>query len=183
MDSRGYGRTGAASRTGRRVTSGLMLAGLGGLCLGAYGLLDSSAPRALGFPTTLGGAALCVGGLVVGGRRVRRTRYRPDPWRLPEWLVACSGALVAAVIVSGAGFDPAALTPAFSPLRWPAVPLVPVLAIMVAALGGLAAPPPVRRRVHQAPPARFAPASAAIAPDLTEIATATDANGWVEVRR
>jgi energy-coupling factor transport system permease protein len=156
MDSRGYGRTGATHRVGRHITSGLLLAGLAGLCVGAYGLLDASAPRALGLPATLVGAALCVAGLALGGRRVRRTRYRPDPWRVPEWLVAASGALVAAVVVTGAGFDPADLNPAFSPLHWPTLPLVPLVVILVAAAGGLAAPP-VPRPVRTVPAPRAAP--------------------------
>ena len=40
MDSRGYGRTGRSTAASRRATAGLMVAGMLGLCVGAYGLLD-----------------------------------------------------------------------------------------------------------------------------------------------
>jgi energy-coupling factor transport system permease protein len=149
MDSRGYGRTGTATRRSRRVTGILMLAGMCGLCLGAYGLLDGSGAGPLGFPALLGGGALCCAGLVAGSRRVRRTRYRPDPWRLPEWAVVLAGALPAAVLVAAAGTTVAGLDPSTQPLTWPTLPAVPALAVLVAALPALVAPPPLR----PAPPA------------------------------
>ena len=37
------------------------------------------------------------------GRRSVRTAYRPDPWRLPEWLTARSGALAAVTFVLTTG--------------------------------------------------------------------------------
>jgi energy-coupling factor transport system permease protein len=88
MDSRGYGRAGNASRSSRRLTGVLMLSGMCGICVGAYGLLDSYLPRLMGLPALVLGSALCVGGLLLGGRRVRRSRYRPDVWATAEWLVA-----------------------------------------------------------------------------------------------
>ncbi|WP_033819067.1 energy-coupling factor transporter transmembrane component T, partial [Kitasatospora sp. MBT63] len=95
MDSRGYGRSGTATRASRRVTGALMLLGMGGLCAGVYGLLDGTAPAALGLPALAAGSALCAGGLALGGRRVRRTTYRPDPWRAAEWGVAGCGVAAA----------------------------------------------------------------------------------------
>jgi len=144
MDSRGYGRTANVSSSARRATGALMLVGMGGLCTGAYGLLDASAPRYLGFPALLAGSVLCSGGLVLGGRRVRRSRYRPDPWRAPEWIVATSGLVTAVVLISGAGYNPESLNPTFAPLSWPSFPVVPALAILVAAIAAVAAPPPLR---------------------------------------
>ena len=91
MDSRGYGRTGAVPARVRRLTAALLLAGLLGLCLGTYGLLDTSTPRLLGAPMLAFGLALCAAGLFVGGRRVHRTRYRPDPWAFAEWCTALLG--------------------------------------------------------------------------------------------
>ncbi len=44
MDSRGYGRAGTATPRSRRATGALMLLGMCGLCAGAYGLLDATAP-------------------------------------------------------------------------------------------------------------------------------------------
>ena len=145
MDSRGYGRTGGATPRTRRATGALLLGGMCGLCLGAYGLLDASAPGPLGLPALLLGAALCCAGLALGGRRVGRTQYRPDPWKAPEWVVAASGIIPAVVLMAGIGFDPLLLDPSVDPLRWPSMPLVPALAIAVAAVAAVAAPPPVRR--------------------------------------
>ncbi|MEU5161648.1 CbiQ family ECF transporter T component [Streptomyces sp. NPDC020875] len=142
MDSRGYGRAGSATRASRRVTGVLMLLGMCGLCAGAYGLLDATAPRLLGLPAMAVGAVLCVAGLRLGGRRVTRTVYRPDPWRLPEWAVAGCGVLSAVLLFSGAGFDPAELNPSLYPLGWPSLPLVPAAAVLLAGAAGFLAPPP-----------------------------------------
>ncbi|MFF8931557.1 energy-coupling factor transporter transmembrane component T [Streptomyces longwoodensis] len=142
MDSRGYGRTGTATRRSRRVTGALMLLGMCGLCAGAYGLLDATAPALLGLPAMGAGAVLCVAGLRLGGRRVTRTVYRPDPWALPEWAVAGSGVLSAVLLFSNLGYDPAQLNPTYYPLTWPDLPLVPTAAILFAGAAGFLAPPP-----------------------------------------
>ncbi|MFJ6015286.1 energy-coupling factor transporter transmembrane component T [Streptomyces sp. NPDC092952] len=142
MDSRGYGRAGTATRRSRRATGALMLLGMCGLCAGAYGLLDATAPAFLGFPAMGAGAALCVAGLRLGGRRVTRTAYRPDPWRTAEWLVAGSGVLAAVLLFANLGYDPAQLNPAFYPLTWPELPLVPTAAILLAGTAGFLSPPP-----------------------------------------
>jgi energy-coupling factor transport system permease protein len=142
MDSRGYGRTGGASRGARRLTAALMLAGLAGLCLGAYGLLGAGLPGGVGAGGFAAGAVLCVVGLVLGGRRVSRTRYRPDPWRWPEWAVAGCGVACAVVMSVHLGYNPAALNPDVYPLHWPSLPLLPTVGILVAALAAVAAPPP-----------------------------------------
>ncbi|MFJ5265261.1 energy-coupling factor transporter transmembrane component T [Streptomyces sp. NPDC088387] len=142
MDSRGYGRAGTATRASRRITGALMLLGMCGLCAGAYGLLDATAPAFFGLPAMLLGAALCVGGLRLGGRRVTRTNYRPDPCRLPEWAVAGSGVVAAVLLFTNLGYDPAQLNPTFYPLTWPDLPLVPTAAILLAGAAGFLAPPP-----------------------------------------
>jgi energy-coupling factor transport system permease protein len=144
MDSRGYGRTSQASPGARRATGYLMVGGMAGLCLGTFGLLDGSVSRLLGFPTLVAGAALCGAGLFSGSRRVARTTYRPDPWSVPEWVVAAAGLLPAAVLLIGAGFPAAGLNPSVDPLTWPTVPVVPAIAIVAAAIAAVAAPPPVR---------------------------------------
>jgi energy-coupling factor transport system permease protein len=160
MDSRGYGRSGAASGQSRRVTGGLMLTGLAGLCVGAYGLLDGTAPRVLGAPVLLAGALVSCAGLAIGGRRVRRTRYRPDPWSAPEWTVALCGVVCAALLYLSAGDSAAEVDPTFYPLRFPPLPLLPVIAILVAAVPAFAAPPPIRsRRRPNAPEASAEPAA------------------------
>lgn len=142
MDSRGYGRTGSATRASRRLTGALMLTGLAGLCVGAYGLLDATLPRATGYTGFAAGTAACVAGLALGGRRVSRTRYRPDPWRWPEWVVVASGLASAIVLSLNTGYSPATLNPGLEPLRWPPLPVLPTLAILAAALAAVAAPPP-----------------------------------------
>jgi energy-coupling factor transport system permease protein len=142
MDSRGYGRVGTATVVSRRVTSGLMLGGLAGLCLGAYGLLGSAEPGGLGVAGFAAGAGLCVAGLALGGRRVSRSRYRPDPWRWPEWAVTGCGAAAAVVLSLHVHASQAALNPQIYPLHWPPLPLVPTVAILVAGLAAFVAPPP-----------------------------------------
>jgi energy-coupling factor transport system permease protein len=142
MDSRGYGRTGTISARTRRVTAGLLVAGMAGLCLGCYGLLDASSPAAFGMPTMLTGAVMCSGGLALGSARVRRTGYRPDPWRAPEWVVAGLGLGAAALTMLARGADAAAMNPAFSPLQWPTLPALPALAVLAAGFAAVAAPPP-----------------------------------------
>jgi energy-coupling factor transport system permease protein len=141
MDSRGYGRAGNASERSRRLTGALMLCGMCGICLGAYGLLDSSLPRLMGLPALLLGSLMCVSGLVLGGRRITRSRYRPDLWATPEWLVALSGVLPAVLFVAGWGFSVSSLNPSTYPLTWPSLPVVPAVAVALAALPALVAPP------------------------------------------
>jgi len=142
MDARGYGRTGRAGPATRRLTAALMLTGLAGLCLGGYELLDPTVPHPVGLGGFAAGSMLCVAGLVLGGRRVARSRYRPDPWRWPEWVVTASGIASAVVLSLNLGYDPAALNPGFHPLQWPTLPVLPAIAILVAAIAAVAAPPP-----------------------------------------
>ncbi len=106
-----------ASPAARRLTAGLMLTGLAGLCLGGYELLDPTVPHPVGLGGFAVGSVLCVAGLALGGRRVSRSRYRPDPWRWPEWLVVASGITSAVVLSLNVGYDPAALNPGFHPLH------------------------------------------------------------------
>ncbi|MFJ5048516.1 energy-coupling factor transporter transmembrane component T [Streptomyces sp. NPDC088719] len=142
MDSRGYGRAGSATRGSRRLTGALMLLGMCGLCAGAYGLLDPTAPTLLGLPALAAGSVLCLAGLRLGGRRVTRTTYRPDPWRFAEWAVASCGVLSAVLLFVNVGYDPAELNPSIYPLSWPTLPLVPAAAILLAGAAGFLAPPP-----------------------------------------
>jgi energy-coupling factor transport system permease protein len=148
MDSRGYGRAAAVPARTRALTSTLLLAGLLGICVGTYGLLDSTAPRSLGVPLLLGGTAVGWAGVVLSGRRVPRTAYRPDPWLAPEWAVAAVGIAVAAVVVAVSRVDPAALYPSLEPLQWPALPPVPAAAILCGLLPAWLAPPVERHAAH-----------------------------------
>ncbi|WP_406141787.1 energy-coupling factor transporter transmembrane protein EcfT [Streptomyces anulatus] len=141
MDSRGYGRAGSATPRSRRLTGALMLLGMCGLCAGACGLLDATAPKLLGLPALAVGSALCLAGLRLGGRRVTRTTYRPDPWRFAEWAVASCGVLSAVLLFVDVGYNPAELNPSIYPLSWPTLPLVPAAAILLAGAAGFLAPP------------------------------------------
>lgn len=142
MDSRGYGRTAGLPRRMRTLTAVLVLAGVCGVCVGTYGVLDATTPRPLGAPTLAIGCLLAVAGLRLGGRRVRRTVYRPDPWRWEEATVVLCGIGAAALMFVADAVDPGNLYPTLQPLRWPEVGFVPVLAALVAVLPAVIAPPP-----------------------------------------
>lgn len=101
MDARGYGRTGSQTPGARRLSGTLMVAGLLGLCVGSYGLLDSTAPRVLATPMLVVGLALSAAGVRLAGHRVGRTRYRPDHWTAPAVALAVTGVATAATIRLG----------------------------------------------------------------------------------
>ncbi|MCW2791786.1 MAG: cobalt transport protein [Nocardioides sp.] len=97
MDARGYGRANGLTTGRRRATGALMLVGLGGICVGVYAVLDRTAPRYLALPMLALGVVAALAGLLSAGRRVERTRYRPDPWQWPELAVVGSGVVVGTV--------------------------------------------------------------------------------------
>ncbi|MBD8869854.1 energy-coupling factor transporter transmembrane component T [Nocardioides donggukensis] len=140
MDSRGYGRTTTTDPRARRTTSLLVVAGSLGTCVGVYGLLAGTADSWLGLPMLLVGAALGVLGIASGGRRTGRTRYRPDPWALPELLVVASGLAAAALMFWQVRVDPGVLVLSSS-TAVPPVPLLACLGIALALLPAVLAPP------------------------------------------
>ena len=85
MDSRGYGRRAAVLDRRRRLTQAAGLVGALALTIGVYGVLDEAAPGGLGVPMLAVGIVLLVASLILTSARSTRTRYRPDPWRWPEW--------------------------------------------------------------------------------------------------
>ena len=154
MDARGYGRRGSATAAQRRLTGALLLGGLIGLCVGAYAVLDSTAPRALGMPL-LGLAVLtAVAGVATAGARVERTRYRPDLWRVPESLVALSGVLACALVGVVARQTPTVAYPA--PALLPPLTLTALRVAVVGLLPLLVVPDPRPERPAPAvvPPPR-----------------------------
>jgi energy-coupling factor transport system permease protein len=142
MDARGYGRTGDVPRATRRLTAGLTVAGLLGVLAGTYGLLDAGSPPLLGLPLLGAGVAVAAAGFVLGGRRSVRTRYRPDPWALPEWCVAGSGVVAAAGLVATEALGLGGLAPSTYPLVAPDLPGTATVALLVGLLPAWAAPPP-----------------------------------------
>jgi energy-coupling factor transport system permease protein len=76
----------------------------------------------------------------VGGRRTGRSKYRPDPWALPEWLVAGCGASAAVAMFVNVARAPEELYLA-SVTMVPPVPLLACAGILVAALPAVLAPP------------------------------------------
>ena len=141
MDARGYGRTAGVPRSTRAATGALLLAGLMGVCVGTYGLLDTTTPRALGAPVLVVGLAVAAAGFFLSGRRVRRTRYRPDPWRLAEWGVAGCGVAVAVSMFVAGSLDPTGIDPPTSPAQWPPLPVGAALGIAIGLLPAWLAPP------------------------------------------
>lgn len=141
MDARGYGRTAHVPAAVRHTTNVLTLGGLLGVCAGTYGLLAAQG-AVYGLPLLIAGLAAALAGLRLGGVRSVRTRYRPDRWGARAWLVAGSGAAVAAAMIWAGGAEPAALHPGVVPLTAPVLPLWPAAAVLIGLLPALVAPVP-----------------------------------------
>ncbi|RAJ70338.1 energy-coupling factor transport system permease protein [Streptomyces sp. Amel2xB2] len=141
MDARGYGRSAQVPRAVRRTTNLLTLGGLLGVCAGSYALLSAQG-AAYGLPLLLGGVALALAGLRLGGRRSVRSRYRPERWGVRAWLTAASGAAAGAVLIAAGGAFPEALHPPALPLSAPQFPLWPAAGLLVGLLPAFVAPVP-----------------------------------------
>lgn len=142
MASHGYGRTGRLDGRARLLTGGLVLAGLLGVCVGLYGALGGGSPSYLGAPLLVAALGVAVTGFFLGGRRVRRSRYRPDRWRAAELLVAASGLASAAVMYVASRTDAATLQPSLDPIAWPQVALLPAAAVLIGVLPAFLTPRP-----------------------------------------
>lgn len=144
MDARGYGRRADVSVATRRVTVLATLGGVLGIAVGMFAVLDAGMPRALGMAVLAAASASVVVGMSMAGRKAPRTRYRPDLWRAPEWVVVASGVAALVAFVVAGEVDPSALAVQTRPLEWPAVPPVALAGVVVAALPAWVAPhPPV----------------------------------------
>jgi energy-coupling factor transport system permease protein len=135
MDSRGYGRRAGQPAATRRITGAGVLLGLGGAVVGTYQIISTDG-HGLGVGLLCGGTLLAVLAGFAAGRRVHRTRYRPDPWRWPEWLVMACGATVVAAY-AGTVHDALAVG---VPWAWPQLHVVPFLATLLAALPAVGTP-------------------------------------------
>lgn len=155
MDARGYGRSGMSTPRERFVTGALMLAGLVGVCVGTYGFLDATAPRILAWPMLTAGIVLAGLGFIAAGRRVERTRYRPDRWRLGELVAVASGIAVAVLMYVAADRSPDVIYPSLS--AWPSLTALALIAVMIGVVPAFLTPPPVldvatpdlQREVHR----------------------------------
>ena len=87
------------------------------------------------------GSTLLGLGMHRANRRAVRTVYRPDPWRWPETGTAITGVTALVACSVAAYLDPAVMLPMTTPLVWPELPLVPMLAILVAATPAWLTPP------------------------------------------
>ncbi len=157
MDTRGYGRSGSATPAERRTTGALMIGGLCGVVVGTYALLDQTAPRLLAAPMLTLGLAVALAGLVMSGRRVERSRYRPDRWRAAELAVVVIG-----LGVGGTGwwvnrFQVQVAYPGVTAV--PEVSLTALVAVLLGVLAVAATPPPAGAAVGQRNPQREQPTS------------------------
>jgi energy-coupling factor transport system permease protein len=161
MDARGYGRRVPVTRTSRRMARGSTAAGLLLVVVGVYGLLDQGSLPAGGIPFLAVGAVLVGTGLAVGGRRTDRTRYRPDVWGTPEWVVVGAGAVVlgSLMVASLAGVE--GLTLVVYPLHLPSLPWAVAAGILVGLVPAVAAPAPPVPAAGRAPGAPVASRAAA----------------------
>lgn len=141
MDSRGYGRRSDTSARRRRAIAAVLLAGLVAACIGTYGLVAAGSTAALSGLMLLAGMSLSIGAIVWSARTAIRTRYRPDPWWLPEWLVAGSGIAVAVCCIATSWWFPAGMETPFDPPTWPSLPLLATLGLAIALTPAITAPP------------------------------------------
>ena len=141
MESRGYGRAVRSSVSSRRAATGLALTGLVGVLAGLYGLLDASAGGLLGLPVLVLGAALAGASLLVGASRDGRSGHRRDRWAWTETVTVLAGAVPATVLVvaSVQGWD--GIVPS-QQAQLPALPLLAVVAVVVATVPAWATPRP-----------------------------------------
>jgi energy-coupling factor transport system permease protein len=152
IDARGFGRRAATSRRLRLTVALCVLTGTTAAAASSYALVDSTAPPVLGLPLLIAGAALVAIGFVAGARRGGRTRYRPNPWAWPEWLVVGAGVATAVALTLA---PISAVFPSTSPPRLPAMPLTALIAVAFAVLPAFLAPPlpsSTGRRTTSMPP-------------------------------
>ena len=146
MDSRGYGRSAGQSAAARRVTAGLVLAGVTGAAAGAYGLLDGGSPmwsasRSWVSRCSWSGQPRPQPGWCSVAAESPAAGTAPTLGRVPEWLVSASGVVAAVATLVAAAGGTAGLTAPVAPPAWPVLPLLPALGIAVALLPAWVAPP------------------------------------------
>jgi energy-coupling factor transport system permease protein len=144
MDARGYGRRNNRTSLARRLATAATVVGLLLAAVGVYGVIDSGSLYGLGLPIVAVAVVLCAIGLAVSGRRTTRTRYRPDRWGTPEWSVVASGLAALGSIVLAHALGVQGVSVSFFPLAVPALPLLPVVGILLSAAPAVVVPAPRR---------------------------------------
>ena len=147
MDARGYGRRNESAGA-VRLAVGAVVAGLLLAAVGTYGVIDAGSLFGLGLPILTVAVVLCALGLGVAGRRMQRTRYRPDRWGGPECAIVASGLAAVGAMAVAHALELPGVTVSFVPLAVPPLPLLPVVGILVAAVPAFIAP---ARRAVAAP--------------------------------
>jgi energy-coupling factor transport system permease protein len=154
MDSRGYGRRSDAHSTARALATAATVAGLLLAAVGVYGITDAGSEFGLGLPLMAAAALLCAVGFAARGRRLQRSRYRPDRWGAMEWLIVGPGLVALGTTVLAHSLQVPGMAVSFvSAITVPPLPLLPVAGILVAALPALVAP--ARRSVPASPRREF----------------------------
>ena len=154
MESRGYGRSVHRDARTRHRATALTLAGLCGVVAGVYGLLDGGSVPLLGLPLLVAGSTAAAASLAVGARRDPRSRYRPDPWAAPEWVVLASGAAAGGLVLVAAQLAVPGIILQTSPAVWPPLPLLPALGLLLGLLPAWLAPMPPQRAALQSSDSR-----------------------------
>jgi len=140
MESRGYGRTRNGRGLGWRL--GLVLfAALLGVTLSTFVLLGLPGAGSWAVPLLLASLAGGGFGLHLAGAELAVSRYRPDPWGAPEYLLAGCGLTTAALAIWLVNTDPTMAFGAY-PLTWPQLSWPMLVTALVAALPGIATPEP-----------------------------------------
>jgi energy-coupling factor transport system permease protein len=142
MDSKGFGRRGAVSAARRKVTTGAVLVGLVSVAAAVYGLLDAGSPAIVGLPLLLAGSLIAGAAVLLGGRGVVRSKYRPDPWRAAEWLVVGAGAAAVVGALLGGRLEPGSLHTGTYPIVAPQLPWAAVIGILLGLLPAWLTPRP-----------------------------------------
>ena len=142
MDARGYGRRGDLSRRSSVIAAVATVVGMMALCVGVYALLDVAAPPVLRLPMLAIGSASVAVALIARGRHTRRSRFQPDTWGGPEWVISLTGVAVVGAFIVAARVDPGGLAPSVDPLVWPTIPLVAALGVALTSLAAWIAPVP-----------------------------------------
>lgn len=150
MDSRGFGRRGPVSQRRRRVTTTAVLVGLLAIACAMYGLLDTGSPVIVGLPLLVTGGVIAGAAVVLGGRGVVRSKYRPDRWRAAEWATVAAGAAALTGIVVSGIYQPGSLQPSTYPIVVPQLPWPALLGLAIALTPAfLTSTTPVRQHATQ----------------------------------